>query len=87
MTQNIHNPKDQAQQLPEEERRDLAENFDALNIEEAWRTVAVKRLNELEKGEVDGIPAEQVFANMRARIRERGSSPSNDGTTPHQAYT
>lgn len=65
--------------LPPADRARLAElllaslDADALAeptevIEEAWRTEAMRRLEELQVGTVTGIPASQLFAEARTRL-------------------
>lgn len=60
--------------LPNQERARLAEvliaSLDEENeIANAWADEAERRLAELRSGAVQGVPAEDVFARIRARIR------------------
>lgn len=60
--------------LPSHERARLAELLIASLDEEdeiarAWTEVAERRHEELRSGAVEGIPAEEVFARIRARLR------------------
>ena len=60
--------------LPNQERARLAEvlinSLDEENeIAQAWTDEAERRLGELRSGEVQGVPAEEVFARIRARIQ------------------
>lgn len=59
--------------LPNEERARIAEvlieSLDEENeIAPAWIAEAERRLEELRSGTVQGVPAEDVFARIRARI-------------------
>ncbi len=63
--------------LPCEERIYLVEKLlKSLNspsredVDKAWAAEAEKRIDELETGEVDGIPAEQVFREIRKRLKK-----------------
>jgi len=47
---------------------DSLEDLSEKEIEELWIKEAIRRAKELESGEVVGIPAEEVFAEIRARI-------------------
>lgn len=42
---------------------------DAAEIEQAWIEEALRRKAEMESGEVEGIPAEEVFRELRAKRR------------------
>lgn len=60
--------------LPNQERARLAEvlidSLDEENeIAQAWTDEAERRLEELRSGEVQGVPAEDVFARIHAQIR------------------
>ncbi len=63
-----------AQSLPVDERLRLVDSLlCSLNppdpeIEKKWLAVAKRRLAELRSGKVKGIPAEQVFAQLRKRL-------------------
>ena len=63
--------------LPLEERIYLIEKLlKSLNspnreeIDKAWADEAERRLDELESGKVQGIPAEQVFNEIRKRLKK-----------------
>lgn len=63
--------------LPFEERIYLIEKLlKSLNspsreeIDKAWAEEAERRLDELESGKVQGIPAEQVFKEIRKRLKK-----------------
>lgn len=63
--------------LPSEERAELIDAVLASlpiepEIEAAWADEIERRIDDLESGRVRGIPAEQVFAEARARLRPRG---------------
>jgi putative addiction module component (TIGR02574 family) len=60
--------------LPSHERARLAEALIASldeddEIARAWAEEAERRYEELRSGAVQGIPAEDVFTRMRARLR------------------
>jgi putative addiction module component (TIGR02574 family) len=60
--------------LPNQERARLAEvlidSLDEENaIAQAWTDEAERRLEELRSGKVQSIPAEEVFARIRAQIQ------------------
>ena len=66
--------KIEALSLPPEERSDLLLRLaaslgvsDDTAIDQEWLTVARERIEELRSGQVVGIPADQVFAELRAR--------------------
>ncbi len=40
------------------------------DVEQAWLKEAQRRHREIEEGKVTAIPAEQVFANLRARLKK-----------------
>lgn len=63
--------------LPLEERIYLIEKLlKSLNspnreeVDKAWAEEAERRLDELESGKVQGIPAEQVFSEIRKRLKK-----------------
>ncbi len=65
-----------AQDLPEDERLELAERIMAgirmtPEIEAAWRAEAERRWQDLESGRVEGIPAEQVLSGIRKKLHDR----------------
>ena len=70
--------KEKAAQLSEPERADLAlaliESLDGppedpAAVEEAWRVEIERRVGEVERGEVETIPGDEVFAEVRRRVR------------------
>ena len=70
--------KEKAAQLSEPERADLAlaliESLDdpaedPTAVEEAWRVEIERRIGEVERGEVKPIPGDEVFAEVRRRLR------------------
>jgi putative addiction module component (TIGR02574 family) len=70
----VHDIESQALKLPSHERARLAEVLIASLDEEdevswAWADEADRRFEELLSGAVAGIPAEEVFARIRARAR------------------
>jgi putative addiction module component (TIGR02574 family) len=70
--------KEKAAQLSEPERADLALSLiesldgpaeDPTLVEEAWRVEIERRVGELERGEVKPIPGDEVFAEIRRRLK------------------
>jgi len=69
----------EALELPSEERAQLAKTLlvsldddpgdDPAEVERAWELEIRRRLAELEAGTAELIPAEEVFAELRARPR------------------
>ena len=52
--------------------RDLIADLDGpmdKNVEKAWLDEAERRYKELKEGEVELIPAEEVFSQARARLK------------------
>jgi putative addiction module component (TIGR02574 family) len=67
--------KQQASQLSEEERAELAlsliESLDGPPdpaLDEAWQREVERRLAQIERGEVQPIPGDEVFARLRRRF-------------------
>lgn len=63
-----------AMQLTPDERVDLAERLwisvdTPEAITAAWDEEIARRVAELDAGEVETVPAEQVFAELRARLK------------------
>ena len=70
--------KEKAAQLSQPERADLAlaliESLDGpaedpATVEEAWRVEIERRIGEVERGEVKPIPGDEVFAEVRRRLK------------------
>jgi putative addiction module component (TIGR02574 family) len=67
---------DEASALPIDERAHVIESLlESLNptevaIDEKWAEVAQTRLAELESGETDTIPGEEVFKKIRSRLEK-----------------
>jgi putative addiction module component (TIGR02574 family) len=62
-------------QLPEHDRARLAERLiesldDDGDLEQAWYDEAERRLAQLESGEAKAVPAGEVFASLRAILKE-----------------
>jgi len=75
MAGTLSDLKKKAAQLPEHERAELAlsliESLDGPadpDVEEAWAKEIERRVRQLEKGEAELIPAEEVFARIRRRL-------------------
>jgi putative addiction module component (TIGR02574 family) len=67
--------KQQASELSDAERAELAlsllESLDGPadpDVEEAWRLEIERRLGQIERGEVQPIPGDEVFARLRRRL-------------------
>ena len=75
MTRKLAELKHEAAQLTEEERAELAlsliESLDGPPdpaVDEAWRREIERRLGEIERGETQPIPGDEVFARLRRRF-------------------
>jgi putative addiction module component (TIGR02574 family) len=75
MSNTLTELKEKASQLSEAERAELAlsliESLDGpadSDVEEAWRLEIERRVGEIERGEVQLIPGEEVFARLRRRL-------------------
>ena len=67
--------KQKAAELSDTERAELAlaliESLDGPadpDVEEAWRLEIDRRVGEVERGEVELIPGDEVFARLRRRL-------------------
>ncbi len=65
-----------ARDLPAEDRARLAlamieslETVDAGDIDEAWRQEAEARAAQIDRGEVETVPAAEVFAEVRRSLK------------------
>lgn len=70
----VYDVEAEALKLPSHERARLAEVLIASldeedEVAEAWADEAERRYEELRSGKVQGIPADEVFAKIRARRR------------------
>jgi putative addiction module component (TIGR02574 family) len=68
--------KKNAAQLSDVERAELAlsliESLDGPadpDVEEAWRVEIERRIGQIDRGEVELIPGDEVFARLRRRLR------------------
>lgn len=70
--------KNKAAQLSEPERAELAfaliESLDGPTedpavVEEAWRVEIERRVGEIDRGKVKTIPGDEVFAEVRRRLK------------------
>lgn len=73
MTRSLEAVEAAAMQLSPEERSELIERLidtvlPAPPLHPAWEAEIARRVAEMDAGLVEGIPAEQVFAKMRAMI-------------------
>jgi putative addiction module component (TIGR02574 family) len=67
--------KEKASQLSETDRAELAlsliESLDGPadpGVEDAWRIEIERRMGQIERGEVQPIPGDEVFARLRRRL-------------------
>ena len=77
MTTELDKCEQQARNLPLQERatliRRLIEGLDALeerDLEQLWIEEAVRRLELYRQGKIVARPASEVFADVRARLRD-----------------
>jgi putative addiction module component (TIGR02574 family) len=81
MTEVFARIKSQAEQLSQSERAELAYFLlQSLEPEDAgaaaeWDAEVARRVGEIHGGRASGRPAEQVFAELRERIREASRLP------------
>jgi putative addiction module component (TIGR02574 family) len=75
MSSALSELKTKASQLSEQDRAELAlsliESLDGPtdpDVEEAWRKEIERRVRQVERGEVQLIPGEEVFARVRRRL-------------------
>jgi putative addiction module component (TIGR02574 family) len=75
MSSTLSELKEKASRLPEADRAELAlsliESLDGPtdpNVEEAWQQEIESRVRQVERGEAELIPAEDVFARVRRRL-------------------
>jgi putative addiction module component (TIGR02574 family) len=78
MTAAVEQLKTQLAELSEPERAELAhflivslepdEGEDPEVVEAAWRVEVQRRFEEMQNGKVAGIPAEEVFAELRKQF-------------------
>jgi len=75
MSNTLAELKERASQLSEAERAELAlsliESLDGPaepGVEEAWRIEIERRIGQIERGEVQLIPGDEVFARLRRRL-------------------
>jgi putative addiction module component (TIGR02574 family) len=75
MSNTLTELKEKASQLSEAERAELAlaliESLDGPadpGVEEAWRLEIERRVGEVERGEVQLIPGDEVFVRLRRRL-------------------
>ena len=75
MSDTLMELKQKAAELSDAERADLAlsliESLDGpadLDVEEAWRIEIERRIGQIDRGEVELIPGDEVFARLRRRL-------------------
>ncbi len=75
MSDTLAELKEKASQLSEAERAELAlaliESLDGpadSDVEAAWRIEVERRIGQIERGEVQLIPGDEVFAKLRRRL-------------------
>lgn len=78
MARNFADIQREVSELSPEERAKLAlalveslEPEDEGDIAEAWRIEAERRYEQFERGEVQAIPGDEVFARVRSLLRSR----------------
>lgn len=75
MSSTLAELKQKASELSEAERADLAlsliESLDGPadpDVEEAWRGEIERRIGQIDRGEVQLVPGDEVFAKLRRRL-------------------
>lgn len=75
MPSSLAELKEKASHLSDAERAELAlsliESLDGPadpDVEEAWRVEIERRIGQIERGEVQLIPGDEVFARLRRRL-------------------
>jgi putative addiction module component (TIGR02574 family) len=75
MSNTLSELKEKASHLSDPERAELAlsliESLDGPadpDVEEAWRLEIERRVGQIERGEVQLIPGDEVFARLRRRL-------------------
>lgn len=75
MSDTLAELKQKASELSETERADLAlsliESLDGPadpDVEEAWRVEIERRIGQIDRGEVQLVPGDEVFAKLRRRL-------------------
>lgn len=75
MSDTLAELKEKASQLSEAERANLAlsliESLDGPadpDVEEAWRAEIERRIGQIDRGEVQLVPGDVVFAKLRRRL-------------------
>jgi len=76
MSPNAQRLLEEARQLPPDEQDWLAEcllikDEPAAEIESAWGDEIKRRLDEIDSGQVEMIPGDEVLARMDARLKAR----------------
>jgi putative addiction module component (TIGR02574 family) len=73
---DIEETVDRLIQLPADQRlaisRRLAESVAQEEVNETWTKEIGKRIREIENGDVQGIPADEVFREAEERLNARG---------------
>jgi len=75
MSDTLTELKQKAAELSDAERADLAlsliESLDGPadpDVEEAWRIEIERRIGQIDRGEIELIPGDEVFARLRRRL-------------------
>ena len=75
MSETLTELKQKAAELSDAERAELAlsliESLDGPadpDVEEAWRVEIERRIGQIDRGEVELIPGDEVFARLRRRL-------------------
>ena len=75
MSNTLEKLKEQAAQLSDTERAELALSLIAsldgppdADVDDAWRVEVERRVRQIENGEVQLVPGDEVFARLRRRL-------------------
>ncbi len=86
MTREVAELLEEASQLPESDRAELAGRLlESLQgqpeegVEAAWAEEVERRVRQIDSGEVQTIPWEEVRAKLYARLNEKRQVPSRRG--------
>lgn len=76
MTAQTADIMERAEMLPIDMKLELVDRLlesissSTKDIDEAWKVEVERRIDEVERGDVELIPGEEVFARIRARVRK-----------------
>jgi putative addiction module component (TIGR02574 family) len=75
MTAQTSDIMERAEVLPIDMKLELVDRLlesissSAKDVDEAWKVEVERRIDEVESGEVELLPGDEVFARIRARVR------------------